>query len=59
MTNNKIKMILGDCTFKPETNRMTKRQRKYRESRFVSKDPEIKGSFVDKAKRAQTADAKK
>lgn len=45
MTENKVKRILGDCPFKPNVNKLTNKQRQYRESRFVAKDPEVQKQF--------------
>lgn len=37
MAENKEKLDMSDCTFKPTVNKLTSRQRHYRENRFVHK----------------------
>lgn len=51
---------MSSCTFKPTVNKLTTKQKYYRENRFVDKTyDEPKVTFEMKQKRAQTADAKK
>ena len=45
MSENKMKMVLGECPFKPSVNKMTTKQRAYRESRFVSNPDELQKQF--------------
>jgi hypothetical protein len=60
MAENKEKLDMSDCTFKPTVNKLTSRQRHYRENRFVHKTAdEPQRPFEVMQKRAQTADAKK
>lgn len=60
MAQNKEKSELSDCSFKPAVNKLTSKQKHYRESRFVPANPdEVSKQFEMKRQRAQTADAKK
>lgn len=54
MATDKEKVVLGECSFKPQVNKLTSRQRQFRSSRFAGKD-----SLDAKYLRAQTADPKK
>lgn len=60
MAENKEKLDMDKCTFKPTVNKLTQRQKHYRENRFVGKNfDESQKPFEFMQKRAQTADAKK